>query len=158
MDAVNYTDLRQNLKARMDKVYHDHEPLIITRKNNENLVLISLEDYNSFVETQYLLSTKNNADHLMKSLHAARSGTVLEKELIEEWIYYSLLNHGKTISIGRRTIKKSCEESIYWLRTSGGALSKAEGNRNLCNISFRAAGRVESIRNIELSTKWMTIL
>jgi antitoxin YefM len=84
MDAVNYTDLRQNLKARMDKVYHDHEPLIITRKNNENLVLISLEDYNSFVETQYLLSTKNNADHLMKSLHAARSGTVLEKELIEE--------------------------------------------------------------------------
>ncbi len=68
----------------MDKVYHDHEPLIVTRKNNENVVLISLDDYNSLKETQYLLSSKNNAEHLMKSLQSARSGKTLRKELIEE--------------------------------------------------------------------------
>ena len=84
MDAINYTDLRRNLKARMDKVYHDHEPLIITRRDNENLVLISLDDYNSITETQYLLSSKNNAAHLMKSLNSARSGKTFKKELIEE--------------------------------------------------------------------------
>ncbi len=84
MDAINYTDLRRNLKARMDKVYHDHEPLIITRKNNENVVLISLDDYNSLTETQYLLSSKNNTEHLMKSLQSARSGKTFRKELIEE--------------------------------------------------------------------------
>ena len=84
MNAINYTDLRRNLKARMDQVYHDHEPLIITRKDSENLVMISLEDYNSLTETQYLLSSEKNAEHLMKSLHSARSGKTLEKELIEE--------------------------------------------------------------------------
>ncbi len=84
MNAINYTDLRRNLKARMDKVYHDHEPLIVTRKDNENVVLISLDDYNSLIETQYLLSSKNNTEHLMKSLQSARSGKTLRKELIEE--------------------------------------------------------------------------
>lgn len=84
MNAVNYSDLRRNLKARMDQVYNDHEPLIITRKDNENLVMISLDDYNSLTETQYLLSSKKNAEHLMKSLQSARSGKFFEKELIEE--------------------------------------------------------------------------
>ncbi|WP_026295064.1 type II toxin-antitoxin system Phd/YefM family antitoxin [Sediminispirochaeta bajacaliforniensis] len=84
MDVINYTDLRRNLKARMDKVYHDHAPLIVTRKDNENVVLISLEDYNSLTETQYLLSSKNNAEHLAKSLHSAREGKSFSKELIEE--------------------------------------------------------------------------
>ena len=83
MDAINYSDLRRNLKSQMDKVYHDHEPLIITRKDNENIVLISLEDYNSLTETQYLLSSKNNAEHLMKSLNSARSGNIIQKEIIE---------------------------------------------------------------------------
>lgn len=84
MDAINYTDLRKNLKARMDQVYHDHEPLIVTRKDNENVVLISLDDYNSLTETQYLLSSKNNAEHLMKSLKSAHAGKSVKKELIEE--------------------------------------------------------------------------
>ena len=56
MDAVSYSDLRQNLKTYMDRVFHDHEPLIITRKNDENLVLISIEEYSSLMETNYLLS------------------------------------------------------------------------------------------------------
>lgn len=84
MNAVNYSDLRRNLKDRMDQVYQDHEPLIITRKDNENLVMISLDDYNSLTETQYLLSSEKNAEHLMKSLHSARSGKSFKKELIEE--------------------------------------------------------------------------
>jgi len=84
MNAVNYTDLRRNLKACMDEVYHDHEPLIVTRKNNENVVLISLDDYNSLTETQYLLSSKNNTEHLMRSLESARKGNSFKKELLEE--------------------------------------------------------------------------
>ncbi len=84
MEAVNYSDLRRNLKAHMDQVYQDHEPLIITRKDNENLVMISLDDYNSLTETQYLLSSKKNSEHLMKSLESARAGKTLKKELIVE--------------------------------------------------------------------------
>ena len=51
MDAVSYSDLRQNLKSYMDKVYTDHDPLIITRKNNENLVLLSIEEYSSLIKS-----------------------------------------------------------------------------------------------------------
>jgi antitoxin YefM len=81
---VNYTDLRQNLKSHMDNVYQDHEPLIVTRKDNQNVVLISLDDYNSLTETQYLLSSQNNANRLLRSLSDARNGQSFEKELIEE--------------------------------------------------------------------------
>lgn len=84
MNAINYTDLRQNLKSHMDSVYQDHEPLIVTRKDNHNVVLISLEDYNSLTETQYLLSSQNNANRLLRSLSDARSGKTFTKELIEE--------------------------------------------------------------------------
>jgi len=84
MDAVNYSDLRQNLKKYLDSVFNDHEPLIVTRKNNENVIILSIDDFNALKETQYLLSTKNNADHLQKSINQLRSGQGLTKELIEE--------------------------------------------------------------------------
>jgi antitoxin YefM len=44
MDAIIYTNLRQNLKSYMDKVFNDHDSLIITRKNNENVVLMSMDE------------------------------------------------------------------------------------------------------------------
>ncbi len=83
MDAVNYSDLRQNLKKYLDSVYRDHEPLIVTRKNNENVVILSVDDYNSLNETQYLMSSKANVEHLQKSLAQLREGKGEEKELIE---------------------------------------------------------------------------
>ncbi|MGP1455036.1 MAG: type II toxin-antitoxin system Phd/YefM family antitoxin [Treponema sp.] len=63
MDAITYSDLRRNLKAYMDKVYNDHEPLIISRKNSENVVLLSIHEYNSLIETDYLLRNEANATH-----------------------------------------------------------------------------------------------
>jgi len=83
MDAVSYSDLRQNLKSYLDKVYSDHDPLIITRKNNENLVLISINEYNSLMETNYLLSNEANAEHLKKSIDQYNNGKVKNRELIE---------------------------------------------------------------------------
>ena len=83
MKVVNYTDLRVNLKKWMDLVVNDVEELIIKRKNNKDLVLISLEEYNSLKETSYLLSGKNR-DVLMKSLKEAKRGESEEHKLIEE--------------------------------------------------------------------------
>lgn len=84
MDAVSYTDLRQNLKTYMDKVYFDHEPLIITRKNNENLVLLSIDEYNSLMETNYLLGNEANAEHLKKSINQYIDGKAKKKELLND--------------------------------------------------------------------------
>ncbi len=63
MEAISYSDLRKNLKKHMDNVYFGHYPLIINRKNSENLVMISLDQFNSFQETNYLLASEANAKH-----------------------------------------------------------------------------------------------
>lgn len=52
----------------MDDAFSGHYPLIITRKNNENVVLLSLDEFNSLQETNYLLSSAPNIKHLKKSI------------------------------------------------------------------------------------------
>ena len=84
MNAITYTDLKQNLKTYIDKVIQDNEPLIIARKNNENVVLLSANEYNSLVETNYLLSNETNAEHLKKSIAQHKSGKIKAKELHED--------------------------------------------------------------------------
>ena len=83
MKVVNYTDLRLNLKKWLDLVVDDVEELIITRKNRKDLVLISLKEYNSLKETQYLLSGKNR-DHILKSLSEAKAGKAKPRDLAAE--------------------------------------------------------------------------
>ena len=83
MKVVNYTDLRLNLKKWLDLVVNDVEELLIKRKDNKDLVLVSLEEYNSLKETSYLLSGKNR-DVLIKSLQEAKRGESEDHELIEE--------------------------------------------------------------------------
>jgi antitoxin YefM len=83
MKVVNYTDLRVNLKKWFDLVVDDLEEVIIKRKDNRDLVLISLDEYNALKETSYLLSGKNR-EILMKSLEEAKARKVVEKPLIEE--------------------------------------------------------------------------
>ena len=73
MNAVNYSELRKNLKNYLDQVYEDHEPLIITRKNNQNVVVLSIEEYNSLIETNYLLSNIANSKRLLRSLENSRN-------------------------------------------------------------------------------------
>jgi antitoxin YefM len=83
MNAVSYTNLRQHLETYMDKVYSDRVPLIVARKNDENVVLLSLEEYNSLAETDYLLSNQANADHLQKSISQHKAAQVREHPLYE---------------------------------------------------------------------------
>jgi len=75
MRVVNYTEFRLNLKKFLDLVVDDVQELIIKRKNNKNLVLISLDEYNSLKETQYLLSGKNR-DYLLSSIKQAEGLTL----------------------------------------------------------------------------------
>lgn len=83
MMAISFTEVRNNLKTVFDKVVSSHEPCIVTRKNNEHVVVLSLEDYNSMSETNYLLSNPANKAHLLRSLKQARSGEASKKELID---------------------------------------------------------------------------
>lgn len=65
----------------MDKSYDNHEAIIVTRKEGKNMVVISMEDYNSIMETNYLLSNKANAEHLFKSIEQIKKGKKIERKL-----------------------------------------------------------------------------
>ena len=64
MLAVNYTNLRENMKNYMDKVTDDYETMIVTRKNNRNVVMMSEESYNNLMENLYLMEDRANYDWL----------------------------------------------------------------------------------------------
>jgi len=82
MEIVNYTDFRSNLKHWFDKVINDVSDIVIKRKNGKDLVLISLDEYNSLKETTYLL-TGENRDVLLNSIRELEEGKGVEKKLVE---------------------------------------------------------------------------
>ena len=84
MLAVNYTNLRDNMKAYMDKVTDDYETMIVTRKNNRNIVMLSEESYNNLMENIHVLGNKSNYDWLMESKTQLEKGQFSTHELIEE--------------------------------------------------------------------------
>lgn len=83
MDTISYTKARENLANTMEKVCDDHNPLIITRKSNRPVVMLSLEDYQAMEETTYLLRSPKNAKRLLESIVELENGEGLTKELIE---------------------------------------------------------------------------
>ena len=84
MKVVNFTEARNNLKSLFDDAYRNSEEIIVNRKNGENVVIISFEQYNAMKETEYLLSSPKNRERLLNSLASARSGELQERELLEE--------------------------------------------------------------------------
>jgi len=83
MDAISYTAARANLAKTMEKVCDDHAPVIITRKREKPVVMISLQDFQAMEETAYLLRTPANARHLLESIAELEAGEGIERELIE---------------------------------------------------------------------------
>lgn len=83
MLAVNYTNFRENMKDYMDKATSDYETMIVTRKNNKNVVMISEETYNNLMENVYVMGNKSNYDWLMESKEQLESGKFKEHDLIE---------------------------------------------------------------------------
>ena len=84
MIAVNYTTLRENMKSCMDKVTDDYETIIVTRKDNKNVVIISEEAYNNLMENIYVVGNKTNYDWLMESKVQLEKGNFSIQELGEE--------------------------------------------------------------------------
>ncbi len=84
MIAANYTEFRLKLKKFLDDVEQNNEILIIKRGTGKGAVMISLNEYNSIMETVHLLSSKANADRLYESIKQMKKGKVVRKDLIKE--------------------------------------------------------------------------
>ena len=83
MKTVNYTELRDKLKSNLDMVCEDHETLIVHRPGGKSVVMMSLDEYNSQKETEYLLSSEKNKKRLLDSIKNIEQGNVQEHDLIE---------------------------------------------------------------------------
>lgn len=83
MDAITANQAKQTLDSLIKRVASNAEPTIICNDNGEKAVLMSLEEFNSWQETLYLLSNTANAEHLRQSIAEAKAGKTMERELIE---------------------------------------------------------------------------
>jgi antitoxin YefM len=83
MKAITYSNARQNLAKTIENVINDHDPVIITKKGDEAVVMLSMEDYESMQETAYLMRSKVNARILMDSIDELESGGGTEHETIK---------------------------------------------------------------------------
>lgn len=84
MNVVSFTDARNGLKRVLDQVVNDSICTIITRRDAEDAVVMSLDYYNSLMETAHLLKSPANAAHLARSIEQYRNGQTVERELIDE--------------------------------------------------------------------------
>jgi len=81
---TTYSDFRQKLKTYLDEVFKSNSPLFVTRTKGENIVVLSESDYESIMETFYLLRSPKNAERLQRSIEQYQQGKGEAKELIEK--------------------------------------------------------------------------
>ena len=84
MDTISYSAFRSQLASTLDKVNNNHKPILVTRQNGKPAVVISLEDFQSYEETAYLMASPKNAQRLNESIKEIESGDVIDHPLIEE--------------------------------------------------------------------------
>ena len=81
MQAVFYSQARNNLRAIIDNVCNNFDEYIITTKDNKSAVLISYDEYSAMKETMYLLSSKNNRDRLGEAIEQIENLQFTKREL-----------------------------------------------------------------------------
>ncbi len=81
MQAVFYSQARNNLRTLIDKVCNDFDEFIITTKDNKSAVLISYDEYSAMKETMYLLSSKNNRDRLLDAVEQIDNLKFVKKDI-----------------------------------------------------------------------------
>ncbi len=83
MNAITVDEAKNDLDRVIEQVAANAEPTIICGEGRQKAVLLSLEEFNFWQETLYLLSNPINAEHLRRSVAEAREGKILERELFE---------------------------------------------------------------------------
>ncbi len=84
MRVVNFSEARNNLKKVLDQVVEDADYTVITRRDAEDTVVMSLDSFNSFMETFHLLKSPANAIHLNRSIEQYKTGEVQNRDVIDD--------------------------------------------------------------------------
>ena len=83
MQAISIADASLNLENLLKRVIDNSEPTIVLLDSGDKVVLMPLDEYNTFAETSYLLASPANAAHLFKSISEANRGESSERELLK---------------------------------------------------------------------------
>ncbi|MBI5935646.1 MAG: type II toxin-antitoxin system Phd/YefM family antitoxin [Chloroflexi bacterium] len=83
MNVVTVNEAKRNLDSLIAKIFSDAEPTLIATESGQQIVLLSLDEFNAWQETAYLLSNPVNAERLRKSIAEAKAGYSAEHELVE---------------------------------------------------------------------------
>ena len=83
MDTISYSNFRSHLANILDKVNDDHVPMLITRQNGKPAVVISLEDFQSYEETAYLMASPQNAARLNQAVAEIEAGNTVQHPLVD---------------------------------------------------------------------------
>ena len=84
MKIVSYTEARNSLKTVLDDVIRDANATVISRRDAEDAVVMSLEHYTRLMETVCLLRSSANVEHLDRSIAQFKTGRVVQRELVSE--------------------------------------------------------------------------
>ncbi len=83
MNSMSYSTFRAHLASTLDQVNEDHKPVLITRQNGKPAVVMSLEDFQAYEETAYLMASPTNAERLARAIAEVEAGHVTEHDVID---------------------------------------------------------------------------
>lgn len=83
MNVTSISKFRKDAKAYFDQVIDDKDVLLITRNDGQTVVVMTLDQYNSQAETDYLNSSPANRKHLEKSMASLYAGSLERHDLVE---------------------------------------------------------------------------
>jgi antitoxin YefM len=81
---MSYSAFRTRLASTLDKVNDDHKPVLITRQNGKPAVVMSLEDFQAYEETAYLMASPKNGERLNQAITEVEAGKTVQHGLVEE--------------------------------------------------------------------------
>jgi antitoxin YefM len=84
MEVLNYTEFRKKMKESLDSVSDDNNIVIVSRSKNKNVVLLSMDEYNSWNETMHLIKSDKNRKRLDEAITEMKKGKSVKKSLIDK--------------------------------------------------------------------------
>ncbi len=84
MRVVNFSEARNNLKTVIDQVTDDADYMVIARRDASDAVVMSLDTFNSLMETVHLLKSPANAAHLARSIEQYQQGKVMQRNMLDD--------------------------------------------------------------------------
>jgi antitoxin YefM len=83
MNSITVSQAETNFRQVVRRILEDLEPTIVTTESGESIVMLSLDEFNAWQETLYLLSTPANAAHIQRSIAEDQAGYATEQELVD---------------------------------------------------------------------------